>query len=394
MAGQGMKPSLKQIRAYRREHPTLFDRDTWQNRLIFGDNRDVLEALKADSQICNQVRLVYIDPPFATNHDYRIGRERTGHVSHSSNDLVAYKDRLKRAEYLEFLKERLLKLKALLASDGSIYVHIDCKVGHYVKVLLDEVFGEEHFINDITRIKCNPKNFERKAYGNIKDMVLFYSKSSKYIWNDSLEGYTEDQIARLFPKFDRQGRRYTTNPLHAPGETQDGATGQAWRGICPPKGRHWRYSPDVLDELDRKGLIEWSSRGNPRKIIYADEFVMKMKKRQDVWEFKDPPYPTYPTEKNLDILKVIIGASSNPGNIVLDCFAGSGTTLLAAEQLGRRWIGVDNSLAAIEVTLSRLLNLPTYRPFSVYTLGDSAHQALEEVLERQSSQRDLARLQI
>jgi adenine-specific DNA-methyltransferase len=118
-----------------------------------------------------------------------------------------------------------------------------------------------------------------------------------------------------------------------------------------------------LEELDRAGLIEWSSSGNPRKRIYADEFRRKQTKRQDVWEFKDPQYPTYPTEKNLEMLKVIVEASSRPGDLVLDCFAGSGTTLAAAHELGRSWIGIDESPLAIaraEERLSRMRPRPAF----------------------------------
>jgi len=122
--------------------------------------------------------------------------------------------------------------------------------------------------------------------------------------------------------------------------------------MLPPKGRHWRSSPDVLEELDRKGLIEWSKNGVPRKKIYADE--REGKKVQDIIEFKDPQNPSYPTEKNLDLLKFIIGASSNPESIVLDCFCGSGTTLKAAQELGRNWIGIDKSEEAIKVALRKL----------------------------------------
>jgi adenine-specific DNA-methyltransferase len=246
-------------------------------------------------------------------------------------------------------------LQKILAENGSIYVHVDCRVGHHVKVLLDEVFGAEHFINDIARIKCNPKNFPRKAYGNIKDMILFYSKSRNYVWNDLREPFTDDELQRLFPKIDQNGRRYTTNPLHAPGETSVGSTGQPWRGIPPPKGRHWRNPPESLEELDKKGLIEWSSKGVPRKMIYADDFLRKGKKRQDIWEFKDPQFPSYPTEKNMEMLKMIIGTSSQLGDIVLDAFCGSGTTLVAADQLGRKWIGIDNSPSSIRTTVKRLL---------------------------------------
>lgn len=359
--------------------------DDWRNMLIFGDCFYVLKLLLNDNNINGKVRLIYIDPPFATGNEYKRGEERASHVSSSEEDEIAYVDKFTRSEYLEFLRERLLLMKEILADNGSIYVHTDYRIGHYVKVLMDEIFGEEHFINDITRIKCNPKNFERKGYGNIKDMILFYSKSDDFVWNGSFQDYTEEQIKKLFPKVDKDGRRYTTTPLHAPGETKNGATGQPWRGLLPPKGRHWRYPPDVLEELDRKGLIEWSKTGNPRKKIYADEYIKKKIKRQDIWEFKDPPYPSYPTEKNLDMLKVIIEASSKPNDIVLDAFCGSGTTLVAAEILGRRWIGIDNSPIAIKVSLKRLLALERYRAFTLYNATEEPlDETLQELIKQQN----------
>ena len=346
--------------------------DSWANKLILGDNLLTLKLLLQDSTIIGRVRLIYIDPPYSTNQEFRIGAERTATVSSSHEDRVAYRDKLLGADYLKFLHDRLLLLREILADDGSIYVHVDVKIGHYVKILMDKIFGEENFINHIVRIKCNPKNFSRPGYGNIHDMILFYSKSRKYVWNDSREAFSEDEIRRLFPKVDKSGRRYTTTPLHAPGETKSGATGSPWRGMIPPKGRHWRYPPEELDRLDKEGLIEWSSNRNPRKIIYADEIIQKGKKRQDVWEFKDPPYPIYPTEKNLEMLKVIIQASSNPDDIVLDCFAGSGTALVAAETLGRKWIGIDNSEIAIETIQKRLLNIRKVSAFEVYKIKYTA----------------------
>ena len=355
--------TLKEIKSYGN-----LRLDGWKNILIFGDNFIALKLLLKNPQIKGKVRLVYIDPPFSTNQVFRAGNNRTATISRSDEDLIAYKDTLSGAEYLEFLRERLILLKEILADNGSIYLHIDCKIGHYVKIIMDEIFGPDRFINDITRIKCNPKNFERKGYGNIKDMILFYSKTSKYVWNDPREELTEEDIKRLFPKIDSNGRRYTTTPLHAPGETKNGPTGQPWRGINPPKGRHWRYPPEELERLNKMGLIEWSSTGNPRKKIYADDVLARGKKRQDVWEFKDPPYPTYPTEKNLEMLKTIIEASSNPDDIVLDCFVGSGTTLIAAEKTGRRWIGIDNSKIAIETCQKRINKIKHYSAYTLFEI--------------------------
>ncbi len=326
------------------------------NRLIFGDNLTVLKSL-INTEVKGNVRLIYIDPPFSTNNYFRIGKFRTSTISPSKDDEIAYDDKLSGSQYLEFLRERLIFLRELLADNGSIYVHIDWKMGHYVKVLMDEIFGEENFINDITRIKCNPKNFSRNGFGNVKDMILFYSKSKDIVWNESKENYTEKEVERLFKKIDKDGRKYTTIPLHAPGETKNGATGQLWKGIKPPKGRHWRSSPEELTKLDKMGLIEWSKTGNPRRKIYAVDFVEKKKKRQDIWEFKDPTYPVYPTEKNLEMLKTIVEASSNKEDLVLDCFAGSGTTLVASELLKRKWIGIDNSEIAIKIAQKRLAKI-------------------------------------
>jgi adenine-specific DNA-methyltransferase len=231
---------------------------------------------------------------------------------------------------------------------------------------MDEIFGPEHFINDITRIKCNPKNFARRAYGNIKDMILFYSKGNRYVWNEAKEEMDEEDIARLFPKLDPEGRRYTTTPLHAPGETRNGPTGRAWKGLRPPRGRHWRYDPQELAKLDERGLIEWSRSGNPRKKIYAEDAIRNGKKRQDIWFFKDPAYPSYPTEKNQKMIETILEASSKPGDLVLDCFAGSGTTLVAAELHARRWIGVDSSASAVQAALRRLLGIGGVRGWALY----------------------------
>ena len=315
-----------------------------------------LKTLLQDNQIAGRVNLIYIDPPFATSQDFTYDKVRPATISRNSDSEIAYSDNLTGNEYLEFLKSRLILLREILANDGSIYVHIDYKVGHYVKILMDEIFGRGRFINDITRIKCNPKNFNRRGFGNIKDMILYYSKTENYIWNEQREPMTDADLKRLYPKVERDGRHYTTTPLHAPGETMNGVTGQAWKGLFPPKGRHWRYKPEELTRLHEEGLIEWSPNKVPRLKIYADEAEIKGKKRQDIWEFKDPQYPEYPTEKNLDMLKLIIQTSSNPGDIVLDCFAGSGTTLVAAQKLNRKWIGIDDSPIALEIIKKRIKN--------------------------------------
>ncbi|MDR2424144.1 MAG: site-specific DNA-methyltransferase, partial [Prevotellaceae bacterium] len=267
----------------------------------------------------------------------------------------AYTDTLQGKDFIEFLRERLILIRELMSERGSIYLHIDYKIGHYVKVMMDEVFGAENFRNDITRIKCNPKNFDRVGYGNIKDLILFYSKTANPIWNEPRKPYSEKDLEKLFPKKDKQARRYTTVPIHAPGETENGKSNQPFRGMLPPAGRHWRTDVETLEQWDADGLIEWSSKGNPRKIIYADE--REGMRVQDIWEFKDPQYPDYPTEKNADMLDLIIKTSSNEGSIVLDCFCGSGTTLKAAQINNRQWIGIDQSELAITITKEKLNKL-------------------------------------
>lgn len=154
---------------------------------------------------------------------------------------------------------------------------------------------------------------------------------------------------------DENGRAYTTVPLHAPGETKDGVTGGEFKGIKPPKGRHWRTAPAELEKLDEQGLLEWSKNGVTRRKIFAEE--QKGKKMQDIWDFKDYQYPVYPTEKNIDLLKHIVKTSSNENGIVMDFFCGSGTTLCAAQELCRKWIGIDKSEQAIKVSKNRLSDI-------------------------------------
>ncbi len=324
-----------------------------KNLLIQGDNLEALRYLRDKLGLKGKIDLVYIDPPFATGGEFRIDENgRVATISRSAKGTVAYSDKLIGEDFIEFLRERVSVIHELLSERGSLYLHIDYKIGHYVKVMLDGIFGIENFRNDITRVKCNPKNFSRIDYGNIKDMILFYTKGKNPIWHEPKIPMTEEEIARLYSKIDKNGRRYTTVPIHAPGETKGGFSSQKFKGISPPPGRHWRCSVKELEELDRQGLIEWSSKGNPRRINYADDHLTK--KLQDIWTFKDPVRPIYPTEKNHEMLVTIIKASSDENSIVMDCFAGSGGTLVEANRLNRRWIGVDLSESAIATVRENL----------------------------------------
>ncbi|OOP99234.1 hypothetical protein B0X43_03050 [Helicobacter pylori] len=144
-----------------------------------------------------------MDPPFATNNHFTITNGRATTISNSKNGDIAYSDKVVGMDFIEFLKQRLVLLKELLSEQGSIYVHTDCKIGHYVKVMLDEIFGIQNFRNEITRIKCNPKNFKRMGYGNIKDMILFYSKGKNPIFNEPKIPYAPQDLEKRFPKIDK-----------------------------------------------------------------------------------------------------------------------------------------------------------------------------------------------
>lgn len=319
--------------------------------VIHGDNFTAMAAMLP--QYRGKIDLVYIDPPFNTDQVFSIDANRVSTISRSNNGKMAYSDNMSKEAFLKFMYERFVLIRELLSEKGSLYVHIDTKMGPYFRVMLDEIFGDSCFKNEITRIKSNPKNFNRRAYGNQKDIIYFYSKAKNNIWNDVKESLNASEIVKRFNKTDSDGRRYTTIPMHAPGETSpDSPTGQPWRGLNPPPGRHWRTDPREFDRLDAMGLIEWSSTGNPRIKKYADEHSGK--KIQDIWEFKDPQYPIYPTEKNLDMLELIVKQSSQEQSFVMDCFAGSGTTMVAAKKNNRRFIGIDSSGVAIEIIKNRM----------------------------------------
>jgi adenine-specific DNA-methyltransferase len=323
----------------------LDGKDSGRRRLYFGENLAALSHLAQDPAVCGKVRLVYIDPPFATQT-----------VFHSRKLAHAYEDVFECSEYLEFMRERLVFLHKIMADDGSIYIHLDAKMVFHIKLIMDEIFGAKNFRNCITRKKSNPKNYTRKQFGNVSDYLLFYSKSDQYVWNRPVEAWTEER-AREYQYVDpATGRRFMKVPVHAPG-VRNGETGKAWRGVMPPPGKHWQFVPATLDDLDAKGEIYWSKNGNPRRKVYLDE--SSGVSVQDIWlDYRDAHNQMvhisgYPTEKNVNLLRRIVEASSNPGDIVLDCFCGSGTALVAADTLGRDWIGVDNSPEALRTILQR-----------------------------------------
>jgi len=321
---------------------------TSRNRLYYGENFDALLSLIADPTVCGKVTLVYIDPPFSTQGEFL-----------SRTQQKAYEDTMVGGAYIEFLRERLILLYRLLADCGSIYLHLDEKMVFEMKLIMDEIFGASNYRNLIVRKKCNPKNYTRKAYGNIADFILFYTKTDNYVWNRPVEVLSSESTKEYQYTESGTGRKYMKVPVHAPG-VRNGATGSLWRGMLPPPGKHWQYTPKTLDEMDARGEIYWSKNNNPRRKVYLDEHSGVGV--QDIWlDFKDAHNQNikitgYPTEKNADLLRRIIGASSTPGDLVLDCFAGSGTTLAIANEMQRGWIGVDSSRVALKTILARFEN--------------------------------------
>ncbi|MDY6383749.1 MAG: site-specific DNA-methyltransferase [Cyanobacteriota bacterium] len=316
-----------------------------KNKFFYGDNLNALLFL-LHSGYKEKINLIYIDPPFSTN-SYFVNKEQE----------QAYQDSLVGGEFIEFLRERIIIMRELLSPKGSIYLHLDNKMAFNMKIIMDEVFGEENCNAFITRKKCSTKNYTKNTYGNISDYIMFYSKTSKYTWHRPFTPWEYDQMIKQYPCIDRKtGKRYKKVPIHAPG-IRNGETGKMWHGMMPPKGKHWQYTPEKLDALDKAGEIYWSPNGNPRRKVFCNPD--KGVPIQDIWlNCRDSINQTdkttgYPTEKNLSMLKMIVEASSNKGDIVMDCFAGSGTTLAAAFETGRNWIGVDNSIKSLKAVIKR-----------------------------------------
>ncbi len=327
----------------------------WRNRLIWGDKKYVLPSLL--DEFAGKVNLIYIDPPFNVGADFSFtatipspspsqvedpqseaeGREGGGEGDKdeitafvkepSVIEMKAYRDTWGRGldSYLQWFYETAVFLRELLSENGTMYVHLDGHAGHYAKVIMDDVFGPDNFINEIIRIKCNPKNYTSNAFGNIHDVLFSYSKSEEPTWNKLLAPISPQDMSDGFPLTDsKTGRRYATVPLHAPG-IRYGVTGKAWKGLLPPQGRHWAFVPETLDKFERDGKIEWSPTGNPRLKMFADENPGYPV--QDIWaEFKDTRQDVYATQKPEALLERVIKASSNENDLVLDCFVGSGNS--------------------------------------------------------------------
>jgi site-specific DNA-methyltransferase (adenine-specific)/adenine-specific DNA-methyltransferase len=323
--------------------------DGWRNQLIFGDNLMALKAIYDDQRgpnhygTRNRIKLVYIDPPFATKQDFMKDREK------------AYRDKIIGAQFIEFLRKRLILLREILADDGSIYLHLDTKKIHYLKVVMDEVFSELNFKNEIIW-KRTSAHSDSKTYANVHDTVLFYSKSDTPIFNQQFTQYSQAHIAERYKHVDPDGRRFTDGDLVGAG-LKGGGYDYEWKGVR----RIWRCPLETMQRYERENRIYYTKKGVARIKRYLDE--VSGQPTMDLWQDIFPVNSqaaeriNYPTQKPEQFLERIIKASSHPGDIVLDAFAGSGTTLAVAEKLGRRWIGMDCGKLAIYTIQKRMLNL-------------------------------------
>lgn len=333
--------------------------DGWMNKIFWGDNLQVMSHLL--KQYRGQVDLIYIDPPFDSKADYKKKIELRGKTA--ENDKTAfeekqYTDIWSNDEYLQFMYERLILLKELLSDTGSIYIHCDWHKSHYLRSIMDEIFGTECFKNEIIWQKLKAAKKQAETYGNIHDTIFLYTKNPVLFYHEKQYGeYSQELIESHYNHFDEDGRRYTDDSFTQSGQGPARYFGS--RGLLePPTGKHWIWSQEKIDQGIKDGVIIFTSQGTPRVKRYLDE--RKGKALGDIWTDIFPINSQaiealdYPTQKPEDLLNRIIKASSQPGDIVFDCFMGSGTTQAVAMKLGRRFIGSDINLGAIDTTLKRL----------------------------------------
>jgi site-specific DNA-methyltransferase (adenine-specific) len=356
------------------------------NQLYYGDNLNVLRDHIKDET----VDLIYLDPPFNSRADYNVlFAEKDG--SRSSSQITAFEDTWEwnidaqhayesvvegggqvsdamRAfrtflghsdmmAYLAMMAPRLIELKRVLKPTGSIYLHCDPTASHYLKMLMDSIFGPSNFLNEIVW-KRTGAHGSAKRYGPVHDLLLFYGKTDAYTWSKPTQPQ-EEYIRARYTQKDAKGRMFYPVSLVASG-VRHGSSGQVWRGLdVTASGNHWRCTIEKLDELDLKGDIYWPAKGGkPRLKMYAED--AKGAQIQDWWG-DIPPLNSqaaerlgYPTQKPEALLERIIKASSNEGDVVLDPFCGCGTAVAAAQTLNRRWIGIDVTHLAIGLIKTRL----------------------------------------
>lgn len=348
------------------EYPGNYPKD-WKNLLIWGDNKLVMSSLIKQGW-AGKINLIYIDPPFFTGADFtirtKLGDERI-EKEPSIIEERAYRDTWSGgiASYLKYMYERLVLMRDLLAENGSIYVHLDWHVGHYVRVMMDEIFGYENLVNEIIWERKRAQAWETNRFGITNDSILLYSKAQEHIFNPIYSKHDENTKKYIEERFryeDENGRKYMKSPLVNPLDRPN--LKYEFRSVNPP-AKGWLYSKERMEEMYRNNELVMPKNKNERiyRKIYLDEYKGQM--IQNIWT--DIPIINPMAKERLDfdtqkpeaLLQRIILTSSNPGAIVADFFCGSGTTLAVAEKLGRRWIGSDLSKFAIQVTRKRLLDI-------------------------------------
>lgn len=338
----------------------------WINKIFWGDNLQVMSHLLREFR--GKVDLIYIDPPFDSKADYK--KKITLKSANAENDQSAfeekqYTDIWHNDGYLQFLYDRLILIKELLSKEGSVYVQCDWHKNHYVRSIMDEVFGADNFINQIVWKRGHAHSDSKqgsKHLGRLHEYLLHYKKTEAVIFNQQYTPYSEEYINKYYKFIDETtGRRYWLDNIQGPGGASKGNPFYEVMGVS----RYWRYSKQKMEALIAEGRIVQTAPGTvPKYKRYLDE--MPGRPVQDVWDDINSlagmgasinERLSYPTQKPEALLERIIKTSSNPGSIVFDCFMGSGTTQAVAMKLGRRFIGADINLGAVQTTTKRLLNI-------------------------------------
>ena len=335
--------------------------------LFHGDNKEVLAHLLANG-FRGKVRLIYIDPPFDSGADYvrRVnlrgveGTAKIGGETYSLGEQIQYTDIWANDNYLQFMYERLLLLKELLAEDGSIYLHSDVRRDAHLRILMDEVFGSDHFRNQVVWQRTTAHSDTKGRFGEIHDLLAVYSKGDLPAWNNLFLPYSDEYLRSKYSNIELEsGRKFRLDNLTAPGPRPN--LEYEFLGVRPPPGRCWAIQLETMEQYEREGRIVISGGGMLQFKRYLDE--MPGVPVQDLWTDIPPVNPMagekegFPTQKPEALLDRVISASSNPGDLVLDCFIGSGTTAAVAQKLGRRWIGCDINKGAIQTTSKRLQSI-------------------------------------
>ncbi len=349
----------------------------WRNKLVWGDNKLVMASLL--KEFAGEANLIYIDPPFDTGTDFsfqvRIGDERWTKEP-SIIEEHAYSDTWGAgiSSYLSMMYSRLALIEGLLAPNGTFYLHVGRNVSHYLKLVCDEIFGRHGYVNEITWKRAHAHGDTGQGarhFGRVTESILVYRKGDEGTWHPQYVPYTDEILARDYKYVDEEsGRRYRLMPVDGPGGAAKGNPYYEFLGVSG----YWRFSKDRMQELYDVGEIVLSSTG---KSLSRKRFLDEAKGTPitDLWDDVNRISPTsrerlgYATQKPEALLNRIIETSSEPEDLVMDVFCGSGTTLAVAETLGRRWVGCDLGRFAIHTTRKRLLDLPGCKPFEILNLG-------------------------